>query len=89
VAYNAGNTVSYNGLVWSAKWWIQNSAPSATNEAWNLVSSVELPWDTAAAYQGGAEVNHEGRRYTAAYWTKGEEPGVAVVWSDIGEASCD
>lgn len=90
VTYNSGDMVSYMGLVYSAKWWNQNATPSAGDGPWNLVSTVELPWDAASVYNGGDEVNHDdGRRYSAAHWTKGDEPGVAAVWSDVGEATCN
>ena len=87
VAYGGGQKVSYNGLVYEAKWWTQGDTPSADGP-WKLLSNVEMPWDATAPYNGGDEVNHNARRYKAAYWTKNEEPGVAAVWSDIGAASC-
>lgn len=88
VAYGSGSTVSYNGLVYKAKWWTQGNTPDAADSPWELTSAVNLPWNAATAYNGNDEVNHKERRYKAAYWTRGDEPGTAAVWSDIGEASC-
>lgn len=81
-------TVSHHGLVYQAKWWVQGSKPSPSNEAWQLLSQVELGWMKDVAYNGAAQVNHAGKRWEAKWWTRGEEPGVAAVWIEMGEASC-
>lgn len=86
-SYGSGTTVSHNSLVWQANWWT-NLEPSLAEGSWSLLSNVEFPWSAAVAYQGGEQVNHNGRRYQAANWTQGDEPGTAVVWSDIGAATC-
>ena len=63
--------------------------------AWGLVSTIDLPWHPKRVYAGTSvgqtitEVDHRGRRYRAAYWTKGNEPGNHAVWTDIGAAKCD
>lgn len=88
VTYNSGDMVSYNDLVFKAKWWNQGNAPSTGDGPWQLESNIELPWSADTVYNGGDEVNHNGRRYRAGYWTLGNEPGTADVWADIGEASC-
>lgn len=81
-------TVSHDGLVYQAKWWIQGSEPSPSNEAWQLVSDVDLPWDPQVAYQGNDQVNHNGSRWQAKWWTQGNEPGSDSVWVNIGPAAC-
>ncbi|NRF28135.1 glycoside hydrolase [Vibrio coralliilyticus] len=81
-------TVSHQGLVYKAKWWTQGSEPSPSNEAWELVSDVDLPWDASTAYQGNEQVNHNGSRWQAKWWTQGGEPGIDSVWVNIGPASC-
>ena len=87
--YNTSDTVSHAGLVWAAKWWNQNSAPTTTDGPWKLLSYVELPWDANTAYISGSELNHNGSRYRAKWWTRGEEPGLANVWQLIGVANCN
>lgn len=87
--YLGGDRVSHNKLVWEAKWWIQGSSPSVANEAWQLISTVEMPWSADIAYNGNDEVNYDGRRWNAKWWTKGDQPGVADVWVDVGAASCN
>lgn len=88
VTYNSGDMVSYNDLVFKAKWWNKGQAPSTGSGPWQLTSNIELPWSADTVYNGGDEVNHNSRRYRAKYWTRNNEPGVSDVWTDIGEASC-
>lgn len=85
--YNGGEQVSFDGLVWRAKWWTQNERPG-DGEVWQLVSQVQLPWRSNIAYNAGHEVNHQGIRYRARWWTRGDSPGVGEVWLKVGEASC-
>lgn len=86
--YNTGDTVSYNQLVWKAKYWTQGNTPSRTADQWQLLSQVELGWDAGVAYNGGATTSYKGRKWQAKWWTKGDVPGVASVWTDIGAATC-
>ncbi|MFG3708999.1 glycosyl hydrolase family 18 protein [Micromonospora sp. NPDC047670] len=41
-------------------------------------------WSAGTAYAGGARVSHGGRTWSARWWTQGETPGSAAVWSDEG-----
>lgn len=44
-------------------------------------------WSASAVYNGGANVSHRGRAWTARWWTQGEEPGTTGewgVWQDKG-----
>ena len=43
------------------------------------VDSVNL-WDQAAVYNTGDVVTHNGKEWTAQWWTKGEEPGTTGDW---------
>ncbi|MEG3695478.1 glycosyl hydrolase family 18 protein, partial [Vibrio coralliirubri] len=81
--------VSHKGLVFKAKWWVKNSEPLVGNEAWELISELELPWSGLVAYSGGDEVNHDGNRWKAKWWTKNNEPGQDSVWVNIGLATCN
>lgn len=87
-AYEQGQRISYDGLVWEAKWWNRNSSPQSANSAWELISDVELPWVAGLVYEAGVEVNHNGRRWRARWWTQTEEPGTGSAWEDIGLDSC-
>ncbi|MCU1719624.1 discoidin domain-containing protein [Pseudomonas sp. 5P_3.1_Bac2] len=59
-------------------------------------SSCQGPWSAKTAYQTGSKVSHKGKRYTARWWTQGNEPGNPAftgpegsgkVWRD--EGSCN
>ncbi|GLT20044.1 chitinase [Vibrio zhanjiangensis] len=81
-------TVSHNGLVYTAKWW-NTEEPTPTASAWNLDSEVELPWTSAAVYNGGDQVDHNGSRWEAKWWTQGNEPSSSSdVWVNVGDAHC-
>ncbi len=82
-------TVSHEGVVYKAKWWIQGTEPSPSAEPWEMISELDLPWDKAVVYNGQEQVNHNGSRWQAKWWTKGDEPGVNAVWVNIGPASCN
>lgn len=80
-AYISGDSVSYNGLDYRARWWTQGDVPG-TAEVWELIStngSYET-WVSTKAYTGGAMVTYNGQVYKANWWTQGETPGVAAVW---------
>ena len=48
-------------------------------------------WNAATAYNGGAVVAYTGRKYTAKWWTQGEQPnlntGDGKPWADNGACS--
>ncbi|TFK96478.1 glycosyl hydrolases family 18-domain-containing protein [Pterulicium gracile] len=41
-------------------------------------------WAAGTAYAGGQQASHDGRKWTAKWWTQGETPGSADVWTDAG-----
>ncbi|GAA0796141.1 chitinase C-terminal domain-containing protein [Spirilliplanes yamanashiensis] len=42
-------------------------------------------WDRGKVYTGASgEVTHKGHRWTARWWTQGDEPGTNEVWRDLG-----
>lgn len=82
-------TVSHNGVVYKAKWWVQGTEPSPSAEPWEMLSELDLPWNKAVAYNGQDQVNYNGSRWQAKWWTQGNEPGVDDVWVNIGPESCN
>ena len=81
-AYSAGDKVSYENKVYSAKWWNKNQAPSNSN-AWQLESPTDggIPmWNAQNEYSQGAVVSYLQINYQAKWWTKGEQPDVSNVW---------
>jgi len=41
-------------------------------------------WSASATYTGGATASHNGRNWSAKWWTQNETPGSAAVWADQG-----
>ncbi|OAQ34353.1 carbohydrate-binding module family 5 protein [Linnemannia elongata AG-77] len=94
--YNAQAQVSYNGRLYTAQWWSQNNIPT-DGAPWTDVgpcsgtgpTPTPTPggcgsvgaWSSSTAYSGGAKVSYGGFIYTAQWWTQGETPGSASVWT--------
>ncbi|OHU84358.1 MULTISPECIES: glycosyl hydrolase family 18 protein [Pseudoalteromonas] len=47
------------------------------------VSDPVNAWDRDTVYWGGDIVVHQGKQYRAKWWTRGEEPGTALVWEAL------
>ncbi|PKI16422.1 lytic polysaccharide monooxygenase [Colwellia sp. 12G3] len=81
-AYSAGDKVSYENKIYSAKWWNKNQAPNNSN-AWQLDSPTDggtATWNAQNEYSQGAVVSYQQITYQAKWWTKGEQPDVSDVW---------
>jgi chitinase len=91
--YNAGDEASVYDegigmlVTYAAKHWVKGVSPSRSATEWSLVTDIEFPWGADIVYVGGSEVNHEGQRYRARYWTKGDNPASSNVWVNIGPAN--
>lgn len=86
--YTGGNIVSFDNLVWKAKYWTQGNQPGFGVDAWDLVSKVQLGWQPTMVYNGGDTTTFEGNSYRAQWWTKGDKPGQNNVWVKTGTADC-
>jgi len=84
--YTSGNTVSFDNLVWKAKYWTQGNQPGFGVDAWELVSNVKMGWMPTMVYNGGDTTTFEGNEYRAKWWTKGDKPGQNDVWVKVGAA---
>ncbi|YCO05216.1 M66 family metalloprotease [Vibrio sp. VNB-15] len=84
-AYSGGDIVSFNKLVWKAKYWTQNNQPD-TSDAWAMTSDVVLPWSNTQAYFAGDSVTYDGHQYEAKWWTRGARPDSSSVWMNKGLA---
>ena len=81
-AYSAGDKVSLEGKVYTAKWWNKNQLPSSSN-AWQLEAIADggvATWNTKNQYSQGAVVTHKNISYQAKWWTTGENPATSSVW---------
>lgn len=86
--YNNGDTVSFDHLVWKAKYWTQGNQPGFGADAWELVSQVKMNWRADTVYNGGDKTTYQGFEYRAKWWTQGDKPGNSDVWVKEG-ASAD
>ena len=80
--YLGGETVTYNGKSYTAKWWTQNNAPS-DGGPWgeNFVDDgTTAGWSASRIYNGGDQVSFNGDTYQAQWWTQGNMPGTNDVW---------
>ncbi|MBD3942085.1 Ig-like domain-containing protein [Microbacterium sp. NEAU-LLC] len=93
--YAAGDRVSYEGAVYVAQWYASASevpgvyATGAWAEEGALTACAAgdaRAWTTSGVYDTGAAVVHHGHRWTAKWWTRGDEPGVGKKspWKDAG-----
>jgi len=84
--YTSGNTVSFDNLVWKAKYWTQGNQPGFGVDVWELMSQVKFDWRPEVVYNGGDTTTFEGNVYRAKWWTKGDKPGQNDVWVKEGAA---
>jgi chitodextrinase/predicted chitinase len=47
-------------------------------------AACATPWSSATVYHGGTAASHNGRNWSAKWWTQNEVPGSADVWADQG-----
>ncbi|KAG0055157.1 hypothetical protein BGZ83_009459 [Gryganskiella cystojenkinii] len=95
--YTTGAQVSYNGRLYTAQWWSQNNIPTAgapwtdngACSGGNSATPTPSPsscagaaaYSSSTAYSTGAKVTYGGYIYTAQWWTQGDVPGTASVWT--------
>ncbi len=98
-AYTGGQQVSYNGHLWTAKWWTQGDIPGNNSQnVWTdngacggggtttpTPGGCPPAWSASTVYVGGNTVSYNGHKWTAKWWTQGDTPGgQAGVWTDNG-----
>ena len=91
--YTNGDTVSYEGSVYTALWYTQNQVPGSSPwSAWSEVGAptecadTTLPqWAPSSQFDGGETIVHEGLSYTAKWYTRNQEPGDQYgPWEETG-----
>ena len=75
--------MSFNGLVYRAKWWTRGIEPPQS-QAFELISDVLLNYDSARVYEAGDRAIYENGVYEAKWWTRGSAPGTDP-WRYVGE----
>ena len=88
VTYLGGERVSFQGLIYRAKWWTRGVDPSQS-QAFELVSDVLLNYDSARVYEAGDRAIYGDGVFEAKWWTRGTPPG-NDPWRYLGEKpSCE
>ncbi|GAA1146204.1 ExeM/NucH family extracellular endonuclease [Nesterenkonia lutea] len=91
--YTNGDTVTYEGGVYTALWYSQNQVPGASPwSAWSEVGTpaecgdATLPqWAPSSQFDGGETIVHEGVSYSAKWHTRNQEPGDPYgPWEETG-----
>lgn len=82
--------VSYKGLIWENKNYINPNEPAPDiNSAWKLVSNIATVWNNIRSYDAGSSVNYNGSQWKADYHAgPGEKPGEAAMWKNKGSEAC-
>jgi chitinase len=81
--YVTGDTVTYNGETYRAKWWIVGGGTPDQNPAWEKITQndTSIPeYSISKEYVAGDKVTYGGNVYQAQWWTKGNLPGTNSVW---------
>lgn len=88
--FNAGDSAAHDGKTWTAQWWTRNQVPGTPNGPWTeeaASANAEAPaaWTATTIYNTGDRVTHDGARYEAKWWTRGQTPGDPNgPWSVLG-----
>lgn len=81
--YHAGDTVVFDGVTYTAKWWTKGEQPG-TSAVWEAKDGGTGPgegggtgsdWSADSVYNSGDEVVFNGEKYRAKWWNQGEQPG--------------
>lgn len=79
--YLTGDQVTYDGRLWQAGWWTRGEKPgSSAKGAWQEIAVTtdgDVVWTPTRVFLTGAVVVHDGHRYEARWWTRGDEPVAA------------
>lgn len=80
--YNSGDTVIYDGVEYTAKWWTQGEIPGKS-AVWEQKVEANpdgsIPYVAGKAYVGGDVVTYNGMLYKAKWWTN-TTPGSDGSW---------
>lgn len=81
--YVGGDTVTWKGKEYKARWWTQNNQPG-TSDVWENMSKADKEeWSANATYLGGDRAEFSGKSWKAKWWTRGDQPGSSDVWEQI------
>jgi predicted extracellular nuclease len=76
--YEAGDTVAYQGSIWTALWWTRNQAPGDPYGPWQQIVTAPdgtAVWTPSRIFTAGNVVVYQGKKYVAQWWTRNQAPG--------------
>ncbi|PSU35760.1 glycosyl hydrolase family 18 protein [Photobacterium lutimaris] len=75
--YNGGDTVMFNGVKYTAKWWTKGEEPGSSS-VWEAFDDGSVgEWGASKVYLSGDQVTFNAQAYKAKWWNKGDQPGKA------------
>lgn len=84
--YYAGNTVVYNGITYTAKWYTRGDTPGEFGSPWERAAEYDSNgiaiWYDGMVCTGGTQVSYNGNIYTAKWWTM-SVPGSDSSWDGV------
>ncbi|WP_345828331.1 carbohydrate-binding protein [Erwinia sp. HDF1-3R] len=84
--YNAGDTVTWQGKTYKARWWSRGDNP-ISHEVWENTNKADnQTWNSGKVYNGGDTVTWQGKTYKARWWTRGNNPISHEVWENTNKA---
>jgi YD repeat-containing protein len=86
-SYVTGQTVTYGGQQWTARWDSHNTQPG-TDGSWGQSppAGTYADWMSGVVYVGGETIEYNGHLWLAQWYNQGSVPGVDAVWADQGVA---
>ncbi|WP_159084389.1 GDSL-type esterase/lipase family protein [Dongshaea marina] len=69
--YHQGDQASYQGVVYTARWWTQNNQPDISYVWEGPAPEPGSAWDPTRVYLQSEIVSYQGNRYEAKWWTRG------------------
>jgi len=87
--YRKGDLVTHNDKQYSANWWTQGDNPAKSGKwgPWTEIksnskedSNSNTQWQSNQVYTKGDSVLYDGNKYTAKWWTQGDNPAKSGEW---------
>jgi len=78
--YNTGDSVTWNGVKFTAKWWTKGQEPGKSGVWAEFDDGTVKEWRADKVYNTGDKAMLDGMTYEAMWWTKGNTPGNGAPW---------
>ncbi|ROS75350.1 pullulanase-type alpha-1,6-glucosidase [Cellulomonas sp. PhB143] len=77
--YTAGDEVTYQGAVYRAGWWTQETPGASPWGSWQEIAETGgvARWTASRVFEAGDVVTYDGHRYEARWWTRNQTPGAS------------